>query len=192
MSCVIVLGCYRSGTSAVAGVLQRLGVFMGSEFDNPSSANPTGYYEDLEFKRLYDQLSEGKEVEGFLDVLGRMRDVEYSIWGVKDPQLCILLHKFVYLLKTDHRIISTVRDKEDICKSLARVMKTGEETFLPLVEKYLSHKVEQLANYFGPVLEVEFDELKANAKEQVEKIAEFVGLPVTQEAIDFIDANRGI
>ena len=64
MSCVIVLGCYRSGTSAVAGILHHLGVMMGKEFDKPAKSNPTGYYEDLEFKRLFDMMAEGKDVEG--------------------------------------------------------------------------------------------------------------------------------
>ena len=193
MSCVIVLGCYRSGTSAVAGVLHRLGVSMGKEFDKPSIANPTGYYEDLEFKRLYAQLAEGKEVEGSLDVLARMRDTEYPIWGVKDPQLCILLHRFLPLLKTDHRIISTIRDKHKICDSLSKAMKSKFSdtvpSFLPLVEKYLTSKEEMLANYNGPVLEIDFELLKIDARKEVERIAEFVNLPVNQDAIDFIKGD---
>lgn len=190
MSCIIVLGTYRSGTSAVAGALHHLGVMMGKQFDKPATSNPTGYFEDLEFKRLYDMLSEGREVWGLIENLARIREVESSIWGVKDPQLCLLLDKFLPLIHTDHRIISTVRSKEDICKSLAKaIVGQTPERFLPLVEKYLQHKETHLANYTGDVLKVDFEELKSHKELQVTRIAEFVGLPVTQQAIDFIKGD---
>lgn len=190
MSCIIVLGTYRSGTSAVAGVLHHLGVMMGKEFDKPAASNPTGYFEDLEFKRLFDMLAEGREVWKLLETLVKIRETESPIWGVKDPQLCLFLSKFLPLIHTEHRIISTIRSKEEICKSLAKAI-TGQEPerFLPLVEKYLQHKETQLANYQGNVLEVKISDLKSHKESEVQRIADFVGLPVTQEAIEFINGE---
>jgi hypothetical protein len=190
MACVIVLGCYRSGTSAVAGVLHHLGVMMGKEFDPPAHTNPTGFFEDLDFKRICDKLMLGKEVEGQLAVVVKLREAEYPLWGVKDPQLCLLLPKLVPLLK-DHRIISTLRPKEDICKSLseAGIFAQPPERFEPLVDYYLQRKADNLAVYSGPVLEVDFETLKTDRVAEVERIANFVNLPVKQEAIDFISAG---
>lgn len=190
MSCVIVLGCFRTGTSAVAGVLHHLGVMMGKEFDAPARSNPKGYYEDVEFKDLYSKLAEGREVEGSLQVLIRLREAEYPLWGVKDPQLCLLLHKFVPLLRTEHRIISMVRAPGDICHSLNRAVSgaTATHDFLPLVDYYLTRKEAALSVYGGPVLEVNFAEIGADPVALVEKVAAFAGVPVRQEAIDHVRA----
>ena len=42
---VIVLGCGRSGTSLVAGLLASAGYFMGPRLHPPREANPTGFFE---------------------------------------------------------------------------------------------------------------------------------------------------
>lgn len=191
MACVIVLGSYRSGTSAVAGVLYNLGVMMGKEFDKPAQSNPTGYFEDLEFKRLFDMLSEGKDVTGLMQVLAKIREFESPIWGVKDPQLCLYLNRFLRVLETDIKIISTYRPTTEICESLARAIPgQTNETFLPLVQKHLDQKQIQLAEFRGPVLEIKFEDLKSNKEAEIKRIADFVGLPVTQSAIDFIHSGN--
>ena len=61
MTCVIVIGCYRTGTSAVAGVLHHLGVSMGKSFDPPAKSNPKGFFEDLDFKNLHPMLERSTE-----------------------------------------------------------------------------------------------------------------------------------
>jgi hypothetical protein len=189
MSCIIVLGCYRSGTSAVAGVLHHLGVKMGNDFDKPAPSNPKGYFEDLEFKRLYDMVTQGKDVWKLIETLIKIRELENPIWGVKDPQLCLFLNKFVPLIHTEHRIISTIRSKEQICQSLAKAIAGMQpQRFAPLVDKYLDTKAKELEHYTGKVLNVEFEVLKANKETEIARIAEFVGLPVTQESLDFIGA----
>jgi hypothetical protein len=186
MSCVIVLGCYRSGTSAVAGILQRLGVMMGKNFDPPAANNPKGFYEDLDFKDLFDRMSDGRDVDGLLSVLVRMRDVEYPLWGVKDPQLCVYLPRLLPFLK-DHRLISTLRSKEDISRSLCKAaFGSDDKQFMPLVEHYLRKKDESLAVYDGPVLEVDFEQLKADPKAGVQRIADFCSLEVNEDAVEFM------
>ena len=42
---MIVLGCGRSGTSLVAGLLASAGYFMGPRLHPPREANPTGFFE---------------------------------------------------------------------------------------------------------------------------------------------------
>lgn len=196
MACIIVLGCYRTGTSAVAGVLHHLGVMMGKEFDKPAKSNPKGYYEDTEFKRLYSMLVEGREVEGNIDVLIRLREAEFPLWGVKDPQLCLLLPKFAKLLKAhkvDTKVITTLRPKEDICDSLSRAMNglvdESPKNFEPLVDYYLARKDAALSVYDGPVLEVGFEEIGTDSAGMVARIAEFVGVPVTQEALNHVEVH---
>ena len=189
MSCIIVLGCYRSGTSAAAGILHHLGVFMGSEFDKPNKSNPSGYYEDLDFKRLFDKMSEGFDVDGQLDVLMRIREAEHTIWGFKDPQLCLLMHKVVPLVKTDLKIIVMMRPREEIADSLSRAMPNVTEiptNWAPLVFQPVKKMGEFIHDYNGPVLHLEWADVKTNPSREVERIANFVGLPVKQEAVDFV------
>ena len=44
----IVIGCPRSGTSLLAGLLYHLGVNMGDNLREADRFNPRGYFEDLE------------------------------------------------------------------------------------------------------------------------------------------------
>jgi hypothetical protein len=183
MSCIIVLGCYRSGTSAVAGALHHLGVMMGKEFDAPAINNPRGFYEDLEFKRLYKKLASGHDVDKNLEVLIRIREAEYSLWGVKDPQLCLILHKFVPLIKTDHKMICIRRKKEDISRSLGKAIGVAEDRYMQYVEYYTARMEVNISNYIGPLLSMEFDTFLANPRAGVQQIADFVGVPMKEEAV---------
>jgi len=54
---IIVVGPGRCGTSAVAGILHYLGVFMGEGFVLADENNPYGHWEDKEFHDLNDALS---------------------------------------------------------------------------------------------------------------------------------------
>ncbi|GAG35092.1 unnamed protein product, partial [marine sediment metagenome] len=51
--CVLVLGIPRSGTSAVSGLLNILGVYFGDNLINPSEANPKGFYEHVNLNTMH-------------------------------------------------------------------------------------------------------------------------------------------
>ena len=53
---LIVLGMHRSGTSAMAGVLGRLGAALPERLMPPSDANPKGYFESLKAYGLNDAI----------------------------------------------------------------------------------------------------------------------------------------
>jgi hypothetical protein len=52
----IVLGMHRSGTSAVAGVLTKLGGAAPGTLFPPDSGNARGYFESIHFMQLHDEL----------------------------------------------------------------------------------------------------------------------------------------
>lgn len=186
MSCVIVLGCFRSGTSAVAGILHHLGVFMGDPFDEPNRNNPNGFYEDLDFKRLHVYFEEGRDTDDLYENLIYFRERDHVLWGVKDPLLCKYLGKLTSFLSTDHKLIVCRRPTEEIAKSMTKAVGPnahGEDGYLvfePLAKHYVEAMEGSLAGYKGPVLEVHYREI---GPEMVEQIAKFVELPVTEEAI---------
>ena len=49
---IVILGMHRSGTSMLAGILEKLGISMGKSTIEKSINNPFGYFEDYEFLDL--------------------------------------------------------------------------------------------------------------------------------------------
>jgi hypothetical protein len=191
MSCVIVLGCYRSGTSAAAGVLHYLGVFMGENFDLPNENNVKGYYEDIEFKNFHKKFDSGELdknpslMDSYSELI-KSRESLNKIWGLKDPLLCTNLSNFTRNLNTDHKMIVCRRPIEEIYKSLAISFKENKmERFKPLVEFYVERMNFQIYNYNGKILEINYEEI-SNPINYVEKIANFVNLPVNKESLSHV------
>lgn len=135
MTCVIVLGLPRSGTSALAGVLHQLGVNMGDLLMPPmAGVNEKGFFEDEEFVAIHIKLL-GSHIDpqiGFdvpnppssadLDLYGRIiaSREHQEWWGVKDPKLCFLLPYFLPRLKptTKVRILVTERAFHESVESM--------------------------------------------------------------------------
>ncbi|MCB8874926.1 hypothetical protein [Acidisoma silvae] len=108
---IFIAGYYRSGTSALSGMLQKLGVTIHNDAD-PNEHNPRGFYEIPEliefdvdlFNRLGMQWAdlrslppdwhERADMPGFLSRLGeiiRRRFAQEPLWAIKHPHLCRLL-----------------------------------------------------------------------------------------------------
>lgn len=186
MTCIIVMGCFRSGTSAVAGTLHHLGVFMGERFDPPNANNPKGFWEDLDFKSLHSAYEEepvGDKIGLFYEHLVSKRDAEHKLWGVKDPLICKYLYKLTSLI-SDHKLIVCRRSVEDIAASMGKAIGfPDDKMFLPLAASYVDELNKSLAEYTGPVLEIQ----KTDSMLQIlEPICEFVGLPSNQAAVEFL------
>ncbi len=52
----LIIGSGRSGTSMVAGSLSGAGYFLGEHLHSPTSANPKGFFEDLEVNSLNEDM----------------------------------------------------------------------------------------------------------------------------------------
>jgi hypothetical protein len=142
---VVVLGMHRSGTSAVAGCLQRLGVDFGPRLMPSTPANPRGFYEHIDIVNLHDRLllaagTSWSDTEPRLlnwlataDAGSRFRDelreilrrdfATSPLWGVKDPRLCHLLPWWQPLwaeLDTQPLFVLVLRDPAQVAMSLAR------------------------------------------------------------------------
>lgn len=183
MKGIVVLGCYRSGSSAVAGTLHHLGVFMGEKFDPSSKVNPRGYFEDIEFKDLHKLAIEGKDVYQEYQKLVKYR-CNLPVWGIKDPRLCILIDKLP--LDPDY-VICTHRPISEITNSLHKVLpREPKEKWSILIDHYLTQRDLWLQTYCGPVMDVRFQELMSNPYRMVQTIATFVSVPFRESAVKFI------
>jgi hypothetical protein len=194
MTCIIVMGCFRSGTSAVAGALHHMGVFMGDQFDQPNNNNPKGFWEDLEFKRLHveydDETSDKSRIDALYKELICKRN-SLKIWGVKDPLLCKFLDKLTVQLEdlgnltyVKNKLILCRRSVEEISISMAKSIGISDPTmFKSLAQHYVDSMEKSLLGYKGPVLEIQKTDSMSSC---LEPIADFVNLQVTDAAREFL------
>ena len=139
----MILGMHRSGTSALAGVFDSLGVFMGKTLMPPNVNNPKGYYENLKVQILNESkllprlnstwdslipLSEGWGNDpGLKDLYKEAEKIirdEYGgseLFGIKDPRLCRLFpfwEKVLENLGIETNVVVPVRNPLEIAASL--------------------------------------------------------------------------
>jgi hypothetical protein len=140
---ILVLGMHRSGTSAVTGCLQALGVDLGPYLMAADPTQPKGYFEHAEIVGIHDDLMaafdsswddprslpEGWErdprVRPFRAQLMEIirRDfISKPLWGAKDPRLCRLLPLWLTMLgelSVPVRAICVLRHPTEVAASLA-------------------------------------------------------------------------
>ncbi|OLC99949.1 MAG: hypothetical protein AUH86_01220 [Acidobacteria bacterium 13_1_40CM_4_58_4] len=109
---VAVLGMHRSGTSALCGALNLLGVDFGKHLMPANKWNPTGYWEHAKIVHLHDELlralgsswdadqplpADWLESEAARETQSSLLSIlkddfqEATVMGLKDPRMCRLL-----------------------------------------------------------------------------------------------------
>jgi hypothetical protein len=217
MTCMIVLGVPRSGTSLVAGLLHQMGVFMGQKLMAPmEGVNPLGFFEDEEFleRHIWMLRSEDEPSLAFNDTLKpdqrmqneyrqlvRRREEEHEIWGIKDPRMCFTLPYFLDCLQNDFRLITTHRAFHVSANSLAKLpgyqgMPLDRVVGVMGRYHYMFEKSCLLAKskLDSPMhhLHIRYDFLVSDPDLYVNQIAELTGLSVPEEerkrlAREFVD-----
>ena len=142
---IIVLGMHRSGTSAVTGVLNLLGVDLGSNLMAPAQDNnETGFWEHLDIYETNEKLLQGlnsswDDVRSFPDGWLRSNQAElYKLeiisilerdfanspfWAVKDPRICRFLPLWRPILEetgNNPYFLIVVRNPLEVVASLAK------------------------------------------------------------------------
>jgi len=104
---IVITGMHRSGTSLVSSLLQKIGVNVGDQLISPNSANPRGYFEDVDFYEFHEGLLH-QRAQSYLhvdkkfifeptgDELDRARELvaersHRPVWGWKDPRTALFL-----------------------------------------------------------------------------------------------------
>lgn len=195
--CILVVGVMRSGTSAVAGILHHLGIYMGERFiDN--GWNAKGSFNDVDWERWSDDVFRGdyrhdKEISeeqlAELATLVQSRDDLGVDWGAKSTCLPIIAERVAKLTTCDVKAIVTRRD---VKKSKQSYMdRSGCDPFWG--EKIFRDLPDALDLFVAgtslPILEIQFEELITNQKAAVESISEFTGKSLTSEALSFPDSS---
>lgn len=201
--CILVISEGRSGSSAVSGILHHLGVFMGKSFIEADAGNIWGYWEDADFHKVcmsvWDTLQHSfvseKDKKGLTEWRGEMmklieeRKKLNRPWGFKNPRVANAPEFFLSCFKNP-KIIRCVRNEENAVKSFVKAYSTelNEEKARYWYSFRKKNLDEALKN--REYLEIKFENITKDKEGTAKKIADFVGLPVNQEAIDFIKDEK--
>jgi hypothetical protein len=140
---LFVLGMHRSGTSAMTGILNHLGVYLGQNLLAPTKDNPKGYWENRDVVVIHCELmmaldrkwqdirpmpdgwQNGKFAKNTQNELAKVLKREFTnvkLWGLKDPRLCRLMPLWFPLLQelnVDLSFILMIRSPAEVAASLA-------------------------------------------------------------------------
>jgi hypothetical protein len=190
-----VLGPYRSGTSAVAGSLHKLGILMGHKFfQGGQHASPKGCFEA---QMLYDlcmtcypepRFDAGCKPQQRINLLrtwmlGRRNDG--AIIGAKHPKLCLMVPEMLAAWPE----CRFVRVQRPIEKSIDSLRKLGWWSQAISAEDLTRRLVEtrdrDLANVPPErVLDIDFDAFTADPRTHLEQVAAFAEIEPTPEQMD--------
>lgn len=172
--CVLVMGTGRSGTSAVAGVLHRLGCCMGRKFVAADRNNQWGTYEDKEFFDLTRKVTTGQASPAEYKALIVARN-QQPTWGIKDPGLVGVAQLLTPMLD-DVRVVVARRPRHECIDSYMRAYRGGR---LEAEQRYetaiirLAARILEFEEAGIPVLGVNFRDLLADPLQEVSDIAHF-------------------
>lgn len=174
---ILVTGCQGSGTSAVAGALFYLHVFMGRVFQRRDGYNPKGYFECQDFVSL-DQGRFKRQIteKTWKERVNKVKEATKGLWGWKSPSALYFLEDYKEILNPV--IIYVDREKDKIIAScMAKGLSQGEAE-----ENYEEKKT--LMDKVKPDYVVKYEELMLKPEEEIQKLTTFLGLGYTSNEFD--------
>ena len=153
---ILVLGMHRSGTSALTGVLNILGGYIGLKGES-SSDNYKGHFENLELVNLNETIltelntswddtnnvtiSRDSFPVNIMEDAIKMAFGEQSVVLIKDPRICLLLPLYINALNNlnyDIYYVGTHRKDSEIIQSLITRNEFSQDKCELLIKKYYS------------------------------------------------------
>lgn len=204
---ILVLGMHRSGTSALAGALARLGVELGDRLmQGAADDNPSGFYEHRDVVAAHDAVarscgrtwddprpaSSGLHDPSARAALGELLDevvardfADCPLWAVKDPRMCRFLPVWLELLErrgVEAHCLLIVRSPDEVAASLARRSGFSTEKSAAL---WVDHVLGALRDSAArPRARLSFDDLLADPPAVLSRCSAELGLdwPESPEA----------
>lgn len=186
---IVVVGPGRCGTSAAAGLLHHLGVFMGKEFFPPQETNPYGHWEDLDFlKPNRHFLAKRWNLEDWQGAVSQAIAVRVALnttWGWKDPRSSRLIPRYLELIP-NARFLRCTRCRDAIVSSFLRAY--GEFGWTSRRAWKFVEKCERILDEHLPAertFVVEFEAIKMDRRKWIDAIVVFFGLgPFTAQQLN--------
>lgn len=192
---IFVLGCHRSGTSVVAGILhEACGVSMG-ELMPPTEDNPLGYFEALGVVDAHRDLLYQMErdwtcppssfMPSDLDLSALREQVDIhtelsGVWAMKDPRSMFLLPAWSHLGVGRARLVAVVRPPADTVRSIEKRDGIQQDRAEAIVEAHLQRLAEIAGQVPLPV--IRFPGEGDSLIRQLRELAAALDLPWDEEA----------
>lgn len=177
---IIVLGCARSGTSMVAGVLNRLGISVGRRHDDAT-------YEDIDLSLAFES-GNFNSAESIINSYNKQHD----IWAWKRPGLLDYQHEAAKRVRNPY-YIAIFKDVFAISNRNRISMEADILSNMGNVLQEHAKLLDILKSLNAPCLMLSNEKVLQNKSEAVDAIAEFTGKGNTEQresAIEFITPNR--
>ncbi|MEM4256652.1 MAG: hypothetical protein QW746_04990, partial [Thermoplasmata archaeon] len=216
--CIVVTGMHRSGTSALMGVLNILGIDLGFSYLNPKEDNPKGFFENISISNINEKIlkslnSSWDDVfflpenwwnsehlfpykEEIIQIIKHEFN-EKTIFGIKDPRISRLLPLWNDIFKElsiEPYYIISLRNPLEIAMSLKMRNGFSNEKSMILWMVYMLD-AEIYSRNFKRIF-ITFDELLRNVKDVILKISNVfnVAFPKTYHDVKrdlerFLDPN---
>ena len=168
---IIVLGNFRGGTSAVAGILRLLGIPMGKRFD------PANNHEDLDFQ--------AKDVET-INRLIQERNKEFDVWGWKDPMTIQNIDKLKNLRNPQFIVVfrdpyaKALSEQKYNNWTIEQGLKQAREYNSLLIDFALTHKC----------FLISYEKLLVYPEQEIKRLADFLGVDFKKEIVNFIQPGK--
>ena len=203
---VAVMGPFSSGTSAIAGVLHRLGVAMGTSFEAPDATNYSGHYEAKELAIMCRQMFQepwmtercnSTERQSLLRVWAmihtRSNLHKSSIVGGKHPSFCLMGNELTQAWN-EPVVVSVERDENEICSSLLRRNWGWPLDVCINITRELLKSQRLFTSTYPRVIRLGYNDLRCNPRSVITRLCSKLELRPSQEsfetAVSFIRINK--
>lgn len=201
----IIIGMHRSGTSLLAKVLEKAGIFMGVMKDHNFEAI---HFLSLNQTLLSNQNADWldpKQIDWSSDLeysaadlyhehfkaTGRLQKLKLKLtnnkWGWKDPRNTFTLNYWLHMYP-DAKVIHIIREKDEVVASLqSRNKKTGEvhderldqkEFCEQLWSKYIGQAELYKSKLGNRFLEISYNQLVKKEKKTINELESFTNLEI--------------
>jgi hypothetical protein len=203
---IIVLGMHRSGTSAVAGVLNAMGAFVGGPeaLTKRSWENACGFFERQDARKICDTLLHRSGADWWRISAFDPESVPHSVlkeqtaeirrllaeldthgtWTLKEPRLCLVLSIFLRFLR-DPVIVQVVRNPIEVARSLRFRNGVPTRAGLALWEAYNVSCLRQAADL--PRVVVNYDALVSDPQPTLRSLSQ----QLRGVGVQGLDPDRG-
>lgn len=204
---VLLVGMHNSGTSILTEILHKNGIFFGANIQHYESnffsifindriiLGGKGNWAKLPIMSVDEVLSHESSVapiinaHWFADYLQWGYDGK-SLWGIKDPRLCILLPLYLKIFP-EATVVHIRRNPNDIAASLTGKFKAGvgvmddfnhwKNLSEAYTQRVLDYK-DQCASYY----EIVYEDLCTNPVDQTNELFKFLSIPFTSKTEELL------
>ena len=193
---VFILGCHRSGTSVVTGLLANAGGLHLGDVLPPTPANPRGYFESSAAVVAHNRLLAAMDRDWTCPpssfdpdqydlapfaTISETLSAQSELWGLKDPRLLFLLPAWTSILDRI-RMVGVARDATEITKSIIRRDGIPPDAAAAIADAYLERLAALEEEFRIPI--VDFSGDPATLIDRVRTIADALGLGWDEKAAD--------